>query len=278
MKNLLPKRYNYAEAYLTFRCSLRCNYCINRFGGFRPRSELTAEEWATSLNRIDFGNIPLTLGGGEPTQFKGFFELIDKLKMPIDLLTNLQFDVNEFIKKVDPAKFSKGEKDHYHPIRISYHANRMDREKTVKDAKRLLNAGFNIGIFGVRHPYTINDNMAMAFLCAKSQIPFYEKDFLGRIDGKLYGFYKYPKGLDGIKKFVNCRTRELLIAPDGLVYRCHRDLYLGEKPIGDIKDPNFKIEDEFRPCSSYGDCNLCDVKLKTNRYLRGVECQVEIKE
>jgi len=98
----LPKRFNYAEAYLTFRCNLGCSYCINKFDGLKPRKEMTADEWADALNDIDFGNVSLTLGGGEPTQFKGFFELVDKLKMPIDLLTNLQFDVEEFIKNVNP--------------------------------------------------------------------------------------------------------------------------------------------------------------------------------
>ena len=273
----LPERYNYAEAYLTFRCNLNCNYCINRIGGLKNRKELSALEWATALNRIDFNKIPLTLGGGEPTKHNEFFDLMDRLNMPIDLLTNLQFDIDEFIKRIDPNKFSKGEKEYYHPIRVSYHAGYMDRDKTIRDVKRLREAGFNAAIFGIRHPYTINENMSMAFFCAHrwNGVPFYEKDFLGEVDGRMYGFYKYPEGLDGIKKDVMCRTRELLIAPNGNIHRCHRDLYLNENWIGNIKD--LQIDDNFRHCSNYGECNPCDLKLKTNRYLKGVECQIEIK-
>jgi hypothetical protein len=275
-KMKLPQRYNYAEAYLTFRCNLNCDYCINKFGEFTRRDELTAEEWADALNRIDFGNVALTLGGGEPTLYKGFYELVDRLNMPIDLLTNLQFDVEEFIKRVNPDKFSESEIPFHHPIRASYHAEQMDRDQTIKKMRRLRNAGFNAGLFGIRHPYLINENMAMAFLTSKAGIPFYEKDFLGEVDGRMYGFFKYPEGLSKKLNPVLCRTRELLIASDGLAYRCHRDLYKGENPIGDIRTME-KIEDIFRPCKSFGECNPCDVKLKTNKYLEEVDCQVEIK-
>ncbi len=274
MKNL-PERYNYSEAYLTFRCNQGCSYCINKNGDFKPRKELSASQWVQSLNGIKF-HTPLTLGGGEPTMHKEFFDIVEGLETKIDLLTNLSFDVEKFIKRVDPDKFTKSETEFYHPIRISYHAESMDRNDLIKKAKRLQNAGFNLGIFGVRHPYTINDNMAMAFQCAKNSIPFYEKDFLGKVDGRIYGFYKYP-GTEGGRKEVECRTRELLMAPDGDVFRCHRDLYGGYNPIGNITDPNFKIEDKFRSCYEFGQCNPCDLKLKTNKYLKGVECQVEIK-
>ena len=284
MKNLkLPERYNYAEAYLTFRCNLDCDYCINKFGKLKDRDELTAKEWINSLNRIDFGQIPLTLGGGEPTLHKEFYKIINNLEHKVDLLTNLQFDIQEFIKKVDRNNFTESSIYHYHPIRISYHAERMNREKIINDALQLMNSGFNIGIFGIRHPYTINENMAMSFSCTKMRIPFYEKDFLGEVDGRIYGYYKYPKGLNpefndhGQLKEVKCRTRELLIAPNGDIHRCHRDLYKSENPIENIQGVR-TLEDNFRPCSNYGECNPCDLKLKTNKYLRNIECQIEIKE
>jgi len=271
----LPERYNYAEAYLTFRCNLSCGYCINKIQGLTRREELSADEWIENLNNIDFGDTPLTLGGGEPTRHKEFYKIVSGLNHNLDLLTNLQFNVNEFIKNVDQNKFTKSN-NHYHSIRASYHASQMNREKTIENAVKLIDAGFNIGIFGVRHPYVLNENMEMAFLCSKNKIPFYEKDFLGEVDGRIYGFYKYPEGLDGKKKDVKCRTREFLIAPDGNIHRCHRDLYAGENPVGNIKTIDH-IKDIFRKCSVFGECNPCDLKLKTNKYLKGIECQVEIK-
>jgi len=276
MKKQIPKEINYAEAYLTFRCGLGCSYCINRFGQFVPRDEMPVEDWLR-LNQFQWNNLPLTLGGGEPTKHPEFFEIVDGLEPRIDLLTNLSFDVERFIKRVDPDKFTKSEIEHYHPIRASYHAERMDRDETIKKAKRLQNAGFNIGIFGVRHPYNINDNMAMAFKCAKSGVPFYEKDFLGKVDGRTYGFFKYPEGLNGGRRIVECKSREILIAPNGDIHKCHRDLYAGEFPTGNLKRDT-EISYEFRPCATFGECNPCDLKLKTNKYLKNVECQVEIIE
>ena len=272
----LPERFNYTEAYLTFRCNQGCSYCINKSGELKPREEMSGDDWVSSLNGIST-DLPITLGGGEPTLHEDFFQIVQETEHPVDLLTNMSFDTEEFIKKVDPERFSKSDKKHYHPIRASYHAETMDRANLLSKTKRLKNAGFNIGIFGIRHPFALTDNMAMAFDCTEAGVPFYEKDFLGEVDGRTYGFYKYPEGIDGERKIADCRTRELLVAPDGLVHRCHRDLYAGENPVADIKDPTSEVVDEFRGCSEYGNCNPCDVKLKTNRYLKEIECQVEIK-
>lgn len=276
----LPERYNYVEIYLTFRCNLNCDYCINRYDNLEKRVELSGVQWINSLNNIDFGEIPLTLGGGEPTIHKDFYKILAKIKkdIKVDLLTNLQTSIEEFIKKVSPDRFTTNPTLFYHPIRASYHAEKMDRADLIERAKQLRDNNFNVGIFGINHPHYINENMAMGFFCSKAGVPFYLKDFLGSMDGGIFGFYKYPDALKGVKKQVNCRTRELLVAPDGNIFRCHRDLYNNQNPIGNILDKNSEIKDIFRPCENYGSCNPCDVKAKTNRYLKGVDCQVEIKE
>ena len=75
-----------------------------------------------------------------------------------------------------------------------------------------------------------------------------------------------------------CRNKELLVAPDGSCFRCHRDLYTNETSIGNITKDDFTIKDIFRVCSNFGDCSPCDVKLKTNRFLEMGSCSVEIKD
>ncbi len=94
----LPKKYDYAEAYLTFRCNLSCDYCINKAGGLKKREELSASEWIKGLNKIDFGETSLTIGGGEPTMHEDFYKIVNGLKglnglnglkeVKIELLTN----------------------------------------------------------------------------------------------------------------------------------------------------------------------------------------------
>jgi len=97
-------------------------------------------------------------------------------------------------------------------------------------------------------------------------IDFRTKEFLGWYEGKLYGRYKYPEACGGeVKRSVRCRTTELLIGPDGGIYRCHHDLYVQGVPVGHLLDADFQMTGEYRACDCYGQCNPCDVKVKTNR-------------
>jgi radical SAM protein with 4Fe4S-binding SPASM domain len=221
-------------------------------------------------------NLGITLEGGEPTLFKNFFDIINNIKKPVDMLTNLQFDVDEFIEKIDPRFFNIGKKIGYKSIRASYH--QQDQIELLSKAVKLQDAGFSIGIFSVNSPDKAYKNMEMAERCRKAQMYFYTKDLLGYFDNHLYGYYKYPDSVMAkTTKTVSCRIKELLIAPDGNCFRCHRDLYADENSIGNIMDENFVIKDIFRGCSNYGDCSPCDVKLKTNRFLEMGSCSAEIK-
>ncbi|MBU2104581.1 MAG: hypothetical protein KKF67_02295 [Nanoarchaeota archaeon] len=275
----LPTRYNYVEVYLTNRCLFSCSYCINS-DDFKQQDlrELTGEEWTKGLNRIQFGEVPITLGGGEPSLHEDFYKIINNLEQPVDLLTNLTFDVSEFMHRVKPSSFTRSEIENYHSIRASYHPGQTAEAEIIEKARTLQDGGFNIGIFGVSHPHFINENMKLAFNATKRGVHFYLKDYLGYVGEKLFGYYKYPEGLDGVEKKCLCRTKELLIAPDGDIHRCHRDLYNHENPLGNILDEDLTLEDKFRECDEFGECNFCDLKFKVNRFLNRVDCQVEIKD
>jgi radical SAM protein with 4Fe4S-binding SPASM domain len=109
-------------------------------------------------------------------------------------------------------------------------------------------------------------------------IDFRLKEFLGICEGKMYGSYKYPDACDGQKHDrVMCKTSELIIGPDGNIYRCHADLYLQNKPIGHILGTDFEIEDIYRPCDIYGYCNPCDIKNKFDRFQQTGHCSVNIR-
>lgn len=266
----LPKEINYAELYLTFKCNLGCDYCINKQSGLEGRLERTGDYWIDFLNNIDFGNLALTIGGGEPTTHPDFFKILEKTNVKKDLLTNLQFDVNDFTRRVDPEWFSKSENPAYKSIRASYHTT-MNPTETISKLVGLQNRGFKVGLFGLNHPTNSQKNMEMAELARENKIYFFIKDFLGKWNGQMYGTYKYPDGINNNLQTKECRISELIIAPDGVIHRCHRDLYHNENPIS--------LEElyKFKSCNKYGDCNSCDIKLKTNRFLQDGNCQVEIK-
>jgi len=138
-------------------------------------------------------------------------------------------------------------------------------------------AGFSIGLFGVLHPEQEDEILAAKEKCLKLGIDFRTKDFLGYHNGDLYGAYLYQDACTMEKaKEVLCKTSELIVGPGGEVYRCHHDLYEGFPPIGNLLDEDFQVHDVFRPCSVYGFCNPCDIKVKTNRFQLFGHTSVEI--
>jgi len=278
---IIPRHYNYIAVFLTLACNLKCSYCINLFGedGFSKKI-LKGEDLVRGLNRIvSREDLPITLQGGEPSIHRDFIYIINNVRkdLHMDILTNLQFDPEEFIGKVDPARLKRDSP--YASIRVSYHPETMKLEPLVEKTLKLQRAGFSIGIWGVLHPSQEEEILRAQKYCKDLGVDFRLKEFLGEYNGKLYGTYRYEGACDRtFKKTVMCKTTELIVGGDGSVYRCHSDLYEGRTPVGDILDPSFEIQDIFRVCHCYGHCNPCDVKLKTNRLQEFGHTSVEIKE
>ena len=276
----IPSEFNYFEIYLTMRCNLKCSYCINAYSGIdRKRTELSAVDWAQGINRVDFGKLPLTIGGGEPSMHKEFYTFLDLIRhdISIDLLTNLSFNLDEFIEKTTPSRFNLPNNNAYKSIRVSYHPDSMDPETLIKRARRLQEHGYRIGIFGINHPLNMDRNIQMSETARENGVYFFIKDFLGEFDDRLFGYYKYENAIMSPLKSCKCRIQEVIIDPTGKIYRCHRDLYKQVNPISNITDDNLSFNYMFRDCNYFGDCNPCDIKLKTNRFLEMGKCSVEIK-
>lgn len=248
------------------------------------KKHMTADEWIKAANRLVLrDDLPLTLQGGEPTLYKGFYDIVNKVKETIkmDLLTNMCFDVDEFIKNVPIWRFTR--KAPYAAIRASYHPGQNNIDELIRKTFRLQDAGFRIGIYALespdpkfkRHIEEVRER------CLKHGIDFRYKEFLGEWNGKLHGAFKYDGSVLGRElKYCKCRTTELIVDPSGYVYRCHADLYKGRSSIAHILDEDFNWESlgEFRSCDKYGDCNPCDVKVKTNRFQIFGHTSVEIKD
>jgi hypothetical protein len=276
----IPQNYNYIGVFLTPECNYHCNYCLNYFGEFKTNGKhLSGKDWVEGLNRINAReDLPVTLQGGEPSIHKDFIYIINNLKpqLRIDILTNLQFDVEEFIKQVNPNRLKR--KAPYASVRVSFHPEVMNLEETMNKTLKMLDAGFSIGIWGILHPLYEDYILKAEQECLRRGIDFRTKEFLGEYKGKLYGTYKYEGACR--KKFnkkVLCKTTELIISPEGLIYRCHSGLYALRESIGCILGPEFQIEDGFRECHFFGHCNPCDIKIKTDRFQQYGHTSVEIK-
>ena len=276
---IIPHTYNYIATFLSLACNLRCSYCINYFekGNF-SKKRISGKEWVKGLNRIvSRDDLPISLQGGEPSLHKDFIYILNHIKpeLNIDVLTNLQFDEDEFIRNVDSNRIKR--KAPYASIRVSYHPETMKLEPLVRKVLKLQDNGFSIGIWGVTHPVQDAEILRAKEYCTSLGIDFRTKEFLGEYNGRMYGTYCYEgAGEKKFNKHVLCKTTELIIGSSGDIYRCHSDLYEGRKPIGNILDENFEIEDRFRECNVFGHCNPCDVKLKTNRFQQFGHTSVEI--
>jgi MoaA/NifB/PqqE/SkfB family radical SAM enzyme len=243
------------------------------------RRIMTGKDWVKGLNRISCsGDLPVTLQGGEPSLHPDFIWIIKHIKkeLNIDILTNLAFNINEFIDNIDPARLNRGAL--YPNIRVSYHPGQTDLNATIKKVLKMQSAGFSIGIFAVLHPQAKKKLSEAEKICLDLGIDFRTKEFLGMLNGKVYGNYFYPQAVYSTKKKkCLCRTSELILDPGGSVFRCHRDLYRGCNPIGNLLDRAFRAKDIFRVCSNFGDCNPCDIKTKTNRLQISGHHSAEIK-
>ena len=291
-RRLLPitpkEHHNYVAFFLTLSCNLKCPYCIN-LHDIASRHDLakchnmSADEWIAAANRLVLRpDLPLTLQGGEPTLYPGFFRFVNGVKADIkmDLMTNLMFNVDTFIANVPVDRFTR--EAPYAPIRVSYHPGQNHIDELIKKTNRLQAAGFRVGLYGIDHPApAINKHIKdVRERCLRLGLDFRTKEFLGEHDGVMYGTFKYDECVDHpTLKHCECRTTEIIVDPSGNVFKCHSDLYHSRNPIAHILDADFSEEsiEEIRPCEYYGDCNPCDVKVKTNRFQIFGHTSVEIR-
>ncbi len=279
---------NYVAYFLTMACNLRCPYCINiHNGGLRHGNasgkKMTPGEWIRAADRLVLrDDLPLTLQGGEPTLYNGFYKIVSEVKRSIkmDLLTNMSFDVDEFIANVPVWRFKR--KAPYAAIRASYHPGQNDIETLIKKTKKLQDAGFKVGIYSVLHPSSKVSGHILKIQerCARLGIDFRTKEFLGEWNGSIYGTYRYDGAACGkTMKMCECKTTEIIVGPGGDIYKCHSDLYGNRDPVAHILDGDLTAAEigTFRECRHYGKCNPCDVKVKTNRLQIFGHTSVEIK-
>ncbi|WP_244907985.1 SPASM domain-containing protein [Helicobacter pullorum] len=250
------------------------------------KKQIKPYEWVEFINRLclvdEEGNIrrdiPLTLQGGEPTMYKGFYEVVNGIssRFKLDLLTNFMFDVDEFIQKVPVEKFTREAK--YAAIRVSYHPGQNEIGDLIIKHHKMRDAGFYVGIYSVATPQNMEHIKEVQEKCKQEGIDFRVKEYLGFDGKKWHGTYKYQDAISQkIEKYCECKTTELIVGPNGGVYRCHSDLYENRIPIGNILDRDFRIQDIYRPCYVYGHCNPCDIKVKTNRFQEFGHTSVDIK-
>jgi len=269
---VVPKDTDYIGVYLTNRCFLKCAYCITNYNdqyiNVKGLQELEPAQWIEALNRLELPpGIPLTLQGGEPFIYKGIWDILENVRHKMDILTALPPQVTiERLKKLRTLDWNKRDAP-YPTIRVSYHKDQNDYKDLVARIKELQKF-LSIGMFHIEHPAYPELIEEIRAYAKKEGVEFRTKAFLGEYNGKIHARYKYEDACKGkvLRKSVLCKNTVFPIGPDGYIYRCHSDLYAKRNnvAVGNITDPDLKMELAYRNCAFYGTCIPCDVKIKTN--------------
>ena len=288
MNNIIvPADYDYVGIYLTDECFLRCPYCItshhgSNFIGRRSANYLSPGEWVRALNRLVLPeNVPITLQGGEPFLYKGIWEILDNVTHKVDIMTAMPPSLRkESFLKLKSLDWNKRESP-YPTIRVSFHKGQNNFKELV-DRIAELDDILSIGLYYLSHPAISETEIAAMKNYAKEKnVEFRSKEFLGTHNGKMHGSIKYPGSTEGKIRgiTVHCKNTVVPVAPGGEIYLCHSDLYFNrrDRSLGNILDDTFTFPDGYLPCSNFGLCSECDVKIKTNRYQRYGYTSVDIR-
>lgn len=269
-----PQDYDYVGVYLTDKCFLKCPYCITShhgaaFIGKHGATHLSGKDWVRGLNRFVLPtDVPISLQGGEPFLHKDIWEILENIHHKVDIMTALPpFLTREHFLKLKTLAWNQRPAP-YPTIRVSYHKGQNDFKELVERIAGL-NDILSIGLYYLTHPSISAEEIAGMKRYAKAKgVELRPKDFLGLFEGKMYGDLKYPGAVDGKRKgmTVDCRNTVVPVAPDGRIYLCHSDLYFnrGDRALGHILDNDFAFPQNHLPCSNFGLCSECDVKIKTN--------------
>ncbi len=275
----LPPTYNYIGLFLSFRCPYGCSYCINRQDTVpHSGSELTGDQWLTFLRRLRTRDVPVTFQGGEPGCHPEFIGLVrDTLRLhPVDILTNLAFDIDEFARQVPAQAINRDAP--YAPIRVSYHPEQFTLEHILERVLMMQQYGYRIGLYGIDHPAHAYAMVRAAAICRESGVDFRMKSFLGQHNGRTYGELAYPDACwQSQAGTCECTPSELLIAPDGGIFPCHHHLYSRIGEISRVTQRHVALTELPQPCNSFGHCNPCDIKVKNNRFQQHGHVSVQIR-
>ena len=287
-KVCLPLQTDYVGVYLTNRCFLKCSYCLtnihDRFTTQAGGVELDPESWIRGLNRLHFPEgVPLTLQGGEPFLYAGIWQLLEGVEHKVDILTALPPNVTvarfralgslDWNRRVSP----------YPTIRVSFHQGQNDFRVLIRRIKELQEeCGLSIGLYHIDHPAYPELIQSIRAEARAEGVEFRTKAFLGEYQGRMCGEYKYPdacQGREGTRTKVWCRNTVFPIGPDGNIYKCHADLYAARShlALGNIRDEALQLQQQYRPCSFYGLCSPCDIKVKTNHLQQFGYTSVDIR-
>lgn len=273
--------------FVTWKCNYACSYCwqetvAGAYRGERP-AEATVDQWVDAITRLEPQQLYLT--GGEPTIHRGIVELVSRLgthAAPVYLTTNLgrSFRGPEWVKGVPPEALDN--------ITCSFHPTQTTWPEWAGKWRALCDhfGPDKVGLEMVKHP----DNLR--FLPELERLIEEYQPRVANIDdyfeqpqqmikpvttGPCYHQPDFRRGTPPetstdprlAPKYCAAGMRRINIDPKGDAYTCmsavDRSKMFGRhalphySPIGNVLDPDFKLNDGPTLCWETFRCSSCDV-------------------
>lgn len=262
--------------FLTMACNYECPYCweaqYQKKGNFKPHPIPPAEKWLEALNRLKPKVLDIT--GGEPFLMPRFVWLLENLspEIRIAITTNLSLNVEEFLKSPAIKKVFS--------ITCSYHPSMSGKGVTLDDFTQkvlgLKEAGVAaVTVNFVAFPGQIGMIPELVLHFERLGIRFHVDPYASmepvelseiqkNILEKVIEADRKPDAVVGNSVMCSGGHSHLSIQPDGTAYRCILDKQLTfEKhpniaPLGNIFDPDFKLNEKMTFCDQRYRCPGCD--------------------
>lgn len=242
-RRLLKRFDGWVRIYPTLECNLRCSYCVNEFWPEMDKKntyeQLPAEAWIDIINKLGRDVI---FTGGEPFLYPDLIKVINNIspKLKIKIYTNFMWDSEEFIREVNRQVEFYG----------SYHPCSGKPEKFLENINKLRSASkFNGSIHGILYE-------KQSKFMHKSADTFKKSEWNLELDDDQYEIFEGSS--KKFRKRVQCMSKSILIAPDGIRYQCVSKMVRKVGGHENLVHKKFKGPSISQECFDYGYCAPCD--------------------
>ncbi len=262
-----PYRINWE---ITYSCSFRCTYCVNRQvnKSFKP-VEITPVEIARRFDETERQWLIL-ITGGEPFEYSGFVEVCSALsqKHHLQITSNLSSpDVIRFAETVDPDKIFL--------ISASFHTLQREKQNLINDfalkSQYLINKGFPLLVNYLAHPGCFERMSSDIATIKQWGVDVFVIPMRGYYEGLNYPEAYTQEQWDIMKPYLLDVETEIAVAfsklnlygrkceagsnyffmnPLGDISRCATL----QKKLGNLFEANFSVGRRNRPCIA-NNCN-----------------------
>lgn len=239
----------------TFVCTRRCGYCVVDTHGKPPQYNLIKSKvYGEFLSTVE-GVKLLVISGGEPALYPGLDVLIGEglaRAWNVGVYSNCSKQMVDFVKTIEPN-------DHFF-IDCSYHADYEDVHEYAARWMDIWTRGFRITAATIIHPHNADkvyrDILSFYRLTGHRMLL---KPLDGVCRGQWYSDHAEFMSVYGSEKVGRCFRRDLVVAPDGDIYHCHRYMYTHTDfgVIGSI-GVDTPVELKELECWNINKCNTCD--------------------